>query len=70
MKVLINDGIAPVGLQMLKEAGFDVVTDKIEQDELKDRLNEFDAILVRSATQVRQEHIDAAPILNLLVEEV
>ena len=65
-RILINDGIAPIGLQMLLEAGFEVVTDKVEQDDLVHRLHEFDAILVRSATQVRKEHIDAAPNLKLI----
>lgn len=65
-RILINDGIAPIGLQMLQEAGFDVVTEKVPQEELVNRLKEFDAILVRSATQVRREHIDAAPDLKLI----
>ncbi|MFY0643231.1 MAG: D-2-hydroxyacid dehydrogenase [Bacteroidia bacterium] len=66
MKVLINDGIAPVGLEMMQQAGIEVSTSKIEQSDLKDQLNNFDAILVRSATQVRKEHIDASPNLKLI----
>lgn len=66
MRILINDGISNSGLQMLKDAGFDVSTEKIEQSALKAELNNYDAILVRSATQVRAEHIDAAPNLKLI----
>lgn len=66
MRILINDGIAPIGLSMLQDAGFDVQTDKIEQEDLRERLNDFDAILVRSATQVRQADIDKSPNLKLI----
>ncbi len=66
MRILINDGIAPIGLEMLQKAGFEVQTEKIEQGDLQAHLNDFDAILVRSATQVRQQDIDLAPNLKLI----
>jgi len=66
MKILINDGIEAIGKQMLEEAGFEVQTQKIEQEDLMNRLNEFDAICVRSATKVRKELIDAAPNLKAI----
>ena len=65
-RILANDGIQPIGKDMLEAAGFEVITDKIEQDDLPARLNEFDGILVRSATKVRQELIDQAPNLKLI----
>ena len=34
MKVLANDGIDELGKSLLEEAGFEVVTDKIEQSDL------------------------------------
>ncbi|KXK36754.1 MAG: phosphoglycerate dehydrogenase [Bacteroidetes bacterium OLB9] len=66
MKILINDGIEAIGRQLLEEAGFTVDTQKIEQAELINRLNEYDAICVRSATKVRKELIDASPNLKAI----
>lgn len=66
MKILVNDGIEPIGKQLLEEAGFIVDTNKIDQAELATRLNEYDAICVRSATKVRKELIDACPNLKAI----
>lgn len=66
MKILVNDGIEAIGKQMLEEAGLEVHTQKIEQEDLINRLNEYDAICVRSATKVRKELIDAAPNLKAI----
>jgi len=66
IRVLANDGINPIGAQILTDAGFEVVTEKISQEELKEKLSDFDVILVRSATQVRKEHIDANPNLKVI----
>ena len=66
MRILINDGIAAVGEQMLIDAGFEIIKDTVAQEDLASKLNEYDAILVRSATQVRKEHIDAAPNLKVI----
>lgn len=66
MKILVNDGIHPKGQQILQEAGFEVDMNSIPQEELKNRLNDYDAILVRSATKVRADLIDACPNLKLI----
>ena len=68
MKVLANDGISAAGKAKLEAYGFQVVTDKVEQDMLAQGINEGDfvAVLVRSATKVRKEHIDACPNLKLI----
>lgn len=66
MKILANDGIDPVGKQMLEEAGFEVDTNHIPQEELPSKLNAYDAITVRSATKVRQELIDACPNIKVI----
>jgi D-3-phosphoglycerate dehydrogenase len=49
-------------------AGFKVITDKVEQDQLAKTVNEqgIEMILVRSATTVRKEVIDACPHLKLI----
>lgn len=65
-KILANDGIDAAGKSILEKAGIEVVTDKIAQDELANKLNEFDGVLVRSATTLRRETIDAAPGLKVI----
>ncbi|MCJ8209658.1 D-2-hydroxyacid dehydrogenase [Mucilaginibacter sp. RS28] len=66
IKILANDGIDPVGKKLLEEAGFQVDTQTIPQDELPEKLQAYDAITVRSATKVRKALIDACPNLKLI----
>ncbi len=66
MKILINDGLHPAGQRLLTEAGHEIDTNNIPQDELMTKLNGYDAILVRSATTVRESLMDAAPNLKLI----
>jgi D-3-phosphoglycerate dehydrogenase len=66
IKILANDGIDPIGKQLLEEAGFTVDTNNIPQEELPARLNEYDVITVRSATKVRKALIDATPNLKVI----
>lgn len=66
MKILINDGIEPIGKELLENAGFMVDMNKIDQSQLIDRLHEYDAICVRSATKINKELIDAAPNLKVI----
>ncbi|WP_184543285.1 D-2-hydroxyacid dehydrogenase [Mucilaginibacter sp. FT3.2] len=66
IKILANDGIDPIGKQLLEEAGFIVDTNNIPQDELPVRLQEYDAITVRSATKVRKALIDSCPNLKVI----
>jgi D-3-phosphoglycerate dehydrogenase / 2-oxoglutarate reductase len=67
-KVLANDGIDNTGLQLLQEAGFNVITDKVEQDQLAEYINKegIKVLTVRSATQVRKDIIDACPNLQII----
>src|SRR6195952_712813 len=66
MKILANDGIDPIGKKMLEDVGFIVDTNNIPQDELPVKLQNYDAITVRSATKVRKALIDACPNLKLI----
>lgn len=61
MRILANDGISPSGKNKLEEAGFTVDLTKVAQDQLESYCKEHnvEAILVRSATKVRQDLIDA-----------
>ncbi len=68
MKVLANDGISQTGIDSLETAGFEVITDTVAQDQLINYINEnsIDVILVRSATKVRKDIIDACPSLKII----
>jgi D-3-phosphoglycerate dehydrogenase len=68
MKILANDGISSVGKQQLENAGYTVITEKVDQADLAQQVNEqgIEMILVRSATTVRKEVIDACPNLKLI----
>lgn len=68
MKVLANDGISQSGIDALKSKGFEIITTKVAQEQLESYINEnnIDALLVRSATKVRKELIDACPSLKLI----
>lgn len=68
MKILANDGIAPGGKKQLEEAGFEVITTKVAQEQLINFINEHEitGILVRSATKVRKDIIDACPTLKVI----
>jgi D-3-phosphoglycerate dehydrogenase len=68
MKILANDGISESGVTLLKSSGFDVSTNKIEQEKLIDAINDqnIEVILVRSATKVRKDIIDSCPNLKII----
>lgn len=68
MKILANDGISQSGIEALGKRGFEVITTKVAQNQLENYINEhtIDAILVKNATQVGQELIDACPSIKLI----
>jgi D-3-phosphoglycerate dehydrogenase len=68
MKVLANDGISQTGVDALTAGGFEVITTNVAQDQLENYINEkqIDVILVRSATTVRKELIDACPSIKII----
>ena len=68
MKVLANDGISKSGEEALKEAGIEMMDAKVSQEHLANFINEnqIDVLLVRSATKVRQDLIDACPSLKII----
>lgn len=68
MKILANDGISDAGKIALEKAGYEVITAKVEQADLIQHINEqgIEIVLVRSATTVRKEVIDACPGLKLI----
>lgn len=66
MKILANDGIDAAGKQMLEASGFQVFTNKIAQDELRDNINDYDVLIVRSATKVTRDIIENSTNLKLI----
>ncbi len=68
VKLLANDGIDATGKALLEANGFDVITEKVAQEDLINAINKhgFEALTVRSATKVRKELIDACPTLKLI----
>lgn len=59
MKVLVSDGIEDIGKQILENAGIEAVIQKMTPEELLGHIKEYDGIIVRSATKVTKEVIDA-----------
>ena len=68
MKILANDGISMSGIDALTEAGFDVITTNVAQEQLVSFINKnkIVVLLVRSATTARKELIDACPGLKII----
>lgn len=66
IKILANDGIDPIGKTLLEQAGIQVDTETIPQDQLAQALQHYDGLTVRSATKVRKDLIDACPNLKLI----
>jgi len=68
MKVLATDGLSQSGINKLKDAGFDVSVTKVAQEQLISFINEenINVLLVRSATKVRKDLIDACSSLKII----
>ena len=60
MRILVTDGMDKAAMAKLRENGHEVVEQFYEPEQLGAALREFDAVVVRSATKVRANHIDAA----------
>lgn len=66
MKVLVSDGIDPVGEKVLREAGLEVNIQKMTPEDLLANIHEYDAIMVRSATKVTKEVIEKGTNLKVI----
>lgn len=66
IKILANDGIHAAGKRLLEEAGFQVVTEKVDQDVLVTELPKYEVVIVRSATKIRKALIDVCPNLKVI----
>ena len=68
IRVLANDGISADGKAAMETAGFEVSTENVPQEKLIEVINERDikVLLVRSATKVRKDIIDACNGLEMI----
>ena len=68
MKILANDGLNQSGVDALQQNGFEVITNKVPQENLISYINEKQVavLLVRSATQVTKEVIDSCPSIKII----
>ena len=60
MRILVTDGMDKTAMAKLRELGHEVVEQFYEPDALGAALREFDAVVVRSKTKIRANHIDEA----------
>ncbi len=68
MKVLVSDNLGQIGIEMFqKEKNIDVdVNTGLTPDELKAIIPEYDALVIRSATKVTEELLEAAVNLKVV----
>lgn len=66
MKILISDGMSKEGIAILQNAGLEILNQKFTPEELLKAIPDYDGILVRSATKVTKEVIDAGKNLKLI----
>ena len=55
IRVLTNDGLESASIEALRLLGVEVINEHIEQDVLGERLKDFDAIVIRSATTLTSD---------------
>lgn len=60
IRILVTDGMDPAALAELRADGYEVVEQFYGPEELGAALREFDAVVVRSKTKLRQKQLDAA----------
>ncbi|SFD05581.1 D-2-hydroxyacid dehydrogenase [Clostridium uliginosum] len=65
IRVLTNDGLQAKAIEALKDSGVEVINEHFPQDILGEKLKEFDALVIRSATKVTADVIDAEKGGNL-----
>ncbi|MCG8184052.1 NAD(P)-dependent oxidoreductase [Tenacibaculum piscium] len=68
MKILANDGISKSGKNTLENAGFEVITTKVAQEQLQNFINDeaINAIIIKNNIQIHSELIDNCPSLKLI----
>jgi D-3-phosphoglycerate dehydrogenase len=68
MRLLVCDPVDPGAIAAMREAGIDVVVnDDVTPEELEEIIPEYDAMIVRSRTKVREPLIDKATNLEAII---
>ncbi len=66
-KVLISDAMDSIAKKILTSNKIDVdIKTDLNSDELKDKISEYDGLIIRSATKVTKEIIDSAKNLKII----
>ena len=60
LRVLVTDGMDAGAMEQLRRDGFEVVEQFYEPDQLGTALRDFDVVIIRSATKIKEPQIDAA----------
>ena len=60
LKILVTDGMDKGAVQVLKDMGNDVTEQFFNPEDLKEKVQKYNVLIVRSATKVREEIIDSA----------
>ena len=67
MKVLVSDNLSPVGVQLLEESGLQVdVNTGLAPEALKEIIGVYDGLVIRSATKVTADILEAAKNLKVV----
>jgi D-3-phosphoglycerate dehydrogenase len=67
MRVLISDNLAPVGVEILKEAGLEVdFKTGMSPDEIKAVIGDYEGLIIRSATKVTDDLLESAGRLKVV----
>src|SRR5512147_1968868 len=67
MKVLVSDNLSPSGIEILKKAGLEVdVKTGMKPEELKACIGQYHGLIIRSATKVTAEIVEAAANLKVV----
>ncbi len=66
MKILITDGISPEGTKILQAGGHEVTDIKLTPEELLAQIPNYDCIIVRSASKVTKDVIEAGVNLKAI----
>ncbi|HAP01393.1 MAG TPA: 3-phosphoglycerate dehydrogenase [Bacteroidetes bacterium] len=65
--ILANDGLDKAAIERLHQNGFRISPEKFSQEDLANHISEFEVVVVRSATKIRKQEIDAAKNLKLVI---
>ena len=60
MRILVTDGMDKSSAEHLRSLGFEIVEEFYEPEILKEKLKDFDGVVIRSATKIRKPIIESA----------